>query len=299
MISANEFHGYYVGRQVGNTDRLGYVRSTDGITWTKDSRNPVLSDATDDDLGDEIDLLLDNDKLRLYYGQYDLVGDTLRGKGYAEADIMQDPGAPTLLDNFNRAGPTLGANWTDGSKDTTTGGIIIIGSVEVAHPVVGSYRMGAYYNARQFGPDLQVVAEVSAPPADEFEGYTLFTRFQLPTASELGWGFYITKNASGGAIWNINNSADSLSNDDATALATGTFIGVTMQGPTGRLWRKITAASPWELMVEVTSPTAVNKAGYFAWDFTLDNVARLTNLWIQTLEIPVSQIVTPRGFGPF
>jgi hypothetical protein len=83
VFTGSVFRAWYMGAKVSvSFAKIGYAQSPDGATWTKGTANPVLSGATDEDITDSIDAYDDGDgRYRVVYGQYDLVGDTLRGKG--------------------------------------------------------------------------------------------------------------------------------------------------------------------------------------------------------------------------
>jgi hypothetical protein len=81
------WHLWYIASDApsGGTDSVGYASSTDWVTWTKGSSNPVLLDATGENITDSIDAWVDTDeRVRIMYGQYDLgASPVLRGKGEA------------------------------------------------------------------------------------------------------------------------------------------------------------------------------------------------------------------------
>jgi hypothetical protein len=85
-VSASVWFCYFVtsSEDLG-TSQLNRADSVDGVTWTRWPSNPVLGAVTDDTLSDSVEVMADGSLYRIYYGQYDLVGDTLRGKGYAES----------------------------------------------------------------------------------------------------------------------------------------------------------------------------------------------------------------------
>jgi hypothetical protein len=127
------WQGWYVGVNTGVVSQIGFASSLDGIAWTRGSANPVLGDVTDDNASDSVHVYRDANDLRLQYGLYDLVGDTLRGKG--EAFVRRgarwlDGTISNRLDlaveadfDFERTTPFTVAAWIFLIK--TAGGIII------------------------------------------------------------------------------------------------------------------------------------------------------------------------------
>jgi hypothetical protein len=85
------YRAWYVGRDQAGTARsqIGYAWSRDAITWVRGTANPVLAPistgADADEPEDSIHVYYDTRRKqnRIVYGQYDLVGQTLRGKGEA------------------------------------------------------------------------------------------------------------------------------------------------------------------------------------------------------------------------
>jgi hypothetical protein len=89
LNDATEFHMWYIARDtlVGGTDAIGYARSNDGITWTKATNNPVLGDATGENVTDTISSYMDGTRARIHYAHYDLAASPqLRGRGEAYID---------------------------------------------------------------------------------------------------------------------------------------------------------------------------------------------------------------------
>jgi hypothetical protein len=87
-----EFQAWYIGgnQPSGGIDAVGHARSEDGITWTRNPLNPVLSDVTGENITDTIHAYRDGaalDRIRVHYGHYDLTASpVLRGRGEAYVD---------------------------------------------------------------------------------------------------------------------------------------------------------------------------------------------------------------------
>src|ERR1035437_295444 len=62
----------------------------------------------------------------------------------------------SVLDNFNRAGPALGANWTTISGDTAS----VIASSTVLAASSRAATDGVYWNVAQYGPDCEAYITV-------------------------------------------------------------------------------------------------------------------------------------------
>jgi hypothetical protein len=85
--SSGQFRAWYVARRADAGTAgggIGYLLSADGVRWTRDPSNPVLTSAPGESIEDSIDSYADDGLYRLVYGQYDLSArPALRGKGEA------------------------------------------------------------------------------------------------------------------------------------------------------------------------------------------------------------------------
>ena len=145
------WHMWYIGRNNSNVDGIGYAWTygrPDNF-WYRGYSNPVLSDATDDDPTDVVEAYYDAsvDRFRVYYGQYDLVGQTLRGKGeaYIARPAAYVTPALALLDNANRANdtsPPPGASWA--ATVSYTNGLHLVSNA-LMHDGSGNYRGGNHW----------------------------------------------------------------------------------------------------------------------------------------------------------
>lgn len=92
------FRAWYVARRAGGGregGNAGYLWSTDGVNWTRDPSNPVLTSIPGDHVEDSIDSYLDEGRYRLVYGQYNLdASPPLRGKGEAWLAPEEPPPPP-------------------------------------------------------------------------------------------------------------------------------------------------------------------------------------------------------------
>jgi predicted GH43/DUF377 family glycosyl hydrolase len=75
---------WYAGEVFGGSQNLGYATSTDGIHWTKDPGNPVITTDPWNILLVFPSVILDGNKYRMWYGSFLLDGDAVGGAiGYA------------------------------------------------------------------------------------------------------------------------------------------------------------------------------------------------------------------------
>lgn len=185
---------YYVGRETipGGNSQLGRAYSYDeGVTWVRDVTNPVLSDASDDDLSDSVEVLAEGNKHHIYYGQFDFVGQTLRGKGYATAALSALPRteALDLVERADDATPPPGASWANPAAGAGTAGLVVLGRA-LAHNGSGSYRVTSVWNQQFPGGNPEVWIEFQQVSDGNFnEGFALHICHHNPaTTTDAGKG---------------------------------------------------------------------------------------------------------------
>jgi hypothetical protein len=193
QIKDNEWMAYYVGRDTipGGTTLLGRAYSKDWMqTWRRDNMNPVLGDATDDDLSDSINILDADGAHHIYYGTFDFVGDTLRGKGYAVANEAVVPAAP-LVDDAERAddaSPPPGSEWVQISGRTAGQGLVVLGGRLTKQNAAG-YRHGNAWGVRQVDGHPQLWVEIAQVPTGSFAGtpgFSAYLRYTDPATTGIG-----------------------------------------------------------------------------------------------------------------
>jgi hypothetical protein len=146
-----EFHAWYIGgnQAAGGIDAVGHARSNDGITWTRNPLNPVLSDATGENITDTIHAYRDGaalDRIRVHYGHYDLTASpVLRGRGEAYVD-------PGILNAAATSYAVTGADATfvktnvyalsaDPGSYAVTGSAATVASARFVNAAAGTYTL--------------------------------------------------------------------------------------------------------------------------------------------------------------
>ena len=148
LIHNNSYHMWYSGVDAGHDNRIGHATSLDGISWSKDSANPVLNLGTtapwDTNEAIHPSVIFENDTFKMFYNGYG--GNTQRilyayssdgtnWTGYT-AHPMLEPGAFGTWDGWE-LGPLCVLNdgneyhmWYTGFNDSTDTATVQIGYAE-------------------------------------------------------------------------------------------------------------------------------------------------------------------------
>jgi hypothetical protein len=162
-------------------------------------------------------------------------------------------GFPTtaVLDNFNRAGPDPGANWS--SLFSSEPKFTLSGNQAVGP--ASSYAAAAW-NAASFGPNVEVYATMSSDV-----GVNLFARISNPGGALSGYSVEFHPNLSAVYIYRITNGAYSgaLGGKITASFARGARVGMQVNGSTISAW--INTGSGWQNIGSRTDST-YSQAGY-------------------------------------
>lgn len=207
---------------------------------------------------------------------------------------MADPSA-TLLDDFNRAneGPPPSANWTSGIE-AFTGGLVV--SSNILTQSDAAFREGAYWNAADFGPDVDLVVDLAAGMATENDSLNLFARLaNVGAGATDGYGLFVSRGASD-TSWSIsrldNNVPTEISaNPDPTqAVAVGDQVALQITGSSIIGWHKPSAGS-WAQIVTATDAT-YTAAGKVGVEITNGTTVHLDNFSASTIASGTDATVT-------
>lgn len=213
---------------------------------------------------------------------------------------MPEPTTGSLLDDFNRADdatPPPGANWTNGVQTFVAGEGIAIVTNQACRAATGGYRQGGYYNARQPGPDVDIVAEISSLVDTNGDGFFVFGRLKEVAAGTVDGYCLAVERVSATtytmAIWRIvNGVSTTLATSANFTLAVGDLVALQMIGSALTGWNK-SGAGAWTSMVTATD-AQITTAGYVGLEFVGNQSGKITNLWATGL-VSLSASVAGQG----
>src|SRR3990167_6969919 len=149
-----------------------------------------------------------------------------------------------LLDDFNRAneGPPPSNSWTNGITTFVAGEGLVVSGNKVTRKATGGFEQGSYWSAADFGPNVELVAEMSDWTNTFNNGLHLFLALaNIGSTSTDGYSLEVERAAATtpGAIQRSdNNSKTQLATVANQAVASGDMIAFQRIGNTLIGWLK-------------------------------------------------------------
>lgn len=198
---------------------------------------------------------------------------------------MPDPN-PSLLDDFNRAntGPPPSSQWTSGVQ--TANGLKVVSNQLTWDDVGAQYRQGARWNVANFGPNVEIVVDLSAWTETAFEGFFLFVRLTGAVGSMNGYALVVEPTAPATTewlLWRLDaGTIVTLGSLVVQSVAAGDQIALTAEGSLLRGWRKPSGGS-WTVIRSHEDTTYNNVAGQVGIEITNSANVKLDNFKANTI----------------
>ncbi len=249
-----------------------------GLTWTPEEKTVHSFSSPRLAMTDDIAIVFDqnNANNQMSVTRY----------GFDVADPVQ-----VLVDDFNRADDAVPPPGTDYSNGVTTfvaGDGLAISSNQLVRRSTGGYRQGATYTPATFGPDFDLVFEISGVPDTNLDGIYAYARLaNIGSGSTDGYALALERVSSttyGFNLWRVDNGVTTLINPNVGALplvAVGDLIAFTGRGSLLRTFLKKPGGS-WNTVSEATDTTYTG-GGNVGFEFVRNQSGKITNLWVDTI----------------